>query len=104
MSETTSYDVTLHPGARRELEALSRTVREQLVERIEAASEYRKPTDHPKVEPLSGVDFVRIRYDIYRAVCELASPEFRVLLVDKRRVVYDRLDVAERRAQAGGGR
>ena len=97
-----SYHVVTDPAAQRELDALAREFdTDGLRERIFEAATHRQPKTHPSVEALAGYPhLLKVRGDGIRAICELDKPEFRVLLVDKRRVVYDRLDVAD--ARAGG--
>lgn len=100
MSEA-SYRVHPHPGATRELKDLSpaHDIR-GLRDRIEKAAERRQPSSHPEAKLLkNGGGFFRIRCRDLRAVCVLDSPDLLVLLVDERKSVYDRLDVAEQRAR-----
>lgn len=102
MSEA-AYLITIDPAAKRELDKVKADVADKLTERISEASERRQPTSHPKVKHLSGGDgLFRVRAEGYRAICQLEKPELQVLLVGKRRTVYDRLHVAKRRAKNGG--
>lgn len=103
MSEA-AYKVRVHRGADRELDALSQEFdTDDLEDKIRGAAECRQPKTHTCVEPLAGYpELLKVRGVGLRAICKLQSPEFWVLLVDKRTRVYDRLDVAVDRA--GGGR
>lgn len=99
MSEA-SYLVRFHRAAERELDGLEAPGAEDLHDRIYQASKCREPTSHRKVKHLEGGHgLVAVRAEGCRAICELVSPEFRVLLVDKRRTVYDRIDVAIQRGE-----
>lgn len=97
-----SYDVEVHRRAQHELDALHDARRRELVTRVTEASQLKSPTRHACVDALRGYDgLLKVRVEGYRAICVLDSPVFRVLLVDKRKRVYDRLDVAiERREHA----
>lgn len=102
MSEA-SHLVVIHRAADRELDALSQEFdTDDLEQRIRDAAANRQPKTHPCVEPLAGrPDLLKVKGVGLRAICELDKPEFRVLLVDKRTRVYDRIDVAAERS--GGG-
>lgn len=104
MSEA-SHRVMIHENAQRELDALARDYDvEDLTGRIKDAAACRQPKTHPTVSALSGYPgMVYVKGDGLRAICELVKPEFRVLLVDKRRVVYDRIETAVRRADDDAG-
>lgn len=99
MSET-SYRVRYHRAADRELDALSQEFdTEDLEKRIEGAATHRQPKTHTCCEPLAGFpDLLKVRGVGLRAICILDSPTFWTVLVDQRKRVYDRLDIAEDRA------
>jgi len=99
MSEAT-YQVLVTPGADRELDALSQEFdTDGLETRIRDAAACRQPKNHSCVDTVVGrPGLLKVRGVGLRAICELDPPEFRVLLVDKRKRVYDRLDTAEERA------
>lgn len=96
---TPSHNVQVHNGADRELNNLrGQCDIEDLEKRLEAVARERQPKNHPTVEPVEGDDrLIRVRGDGVRAVCSLAKPYLLVLLVGKRRTVYDRLSVAQAR-------
>lgn len=102
MSEA-AYQVTAHPRAKAELDGINPDAAALIRRYIREASRMAKPTDHRKVDQLTGFDdLLKVKIRGYRAICRLDKPEFRLLLVDKRRVVYDRLDVAEERGGVDG--
>lgn len=101
-----AYRIRVHVRPQHELDRLREDhgpdVVDELTDRIAVASEHRQPSTAQKVKHAQGFDDLLIaRGDGVRAVCRLAKPEFQVLLVDKRRTVYDRLDVAAQRAEEG---
>lgn len=106
MASETAYAVYIHRRAEAELDALADEHDvDDPKERIFDAAACRQPKTHPCVEELAGFPgYLRIDGDGIRAICVHADNEVRVLLVDKRRVVYRRLETAVRRAaDAEGG-
>lgn len=91
-----AHDIHVHKRAMAELEQLRGEFDiGDLEARIRAAAREREPRKHPTVDGLEGDDrLLKVRGDGVRAVCSLVSPYLLVLLVDKRRRVYDRLPVA----------
>lgn len=103
MSEAASYDLRVHPRARAELRQFDGHVVDALTDELVEVAQERQPSSHPSVKHVEGsTDFLRVKVDGVRAICRLHKPEFRVLLVDKRRAVYDRLDVAAERSEVVG--
>jgi len=92
-----SYRVTAHRSARNELDAIPAETREKLTDRIAEAAEFRQPTQQSDTAALRDADLFRVRAGQYRALCTLAKPELRVLVVAKRPNVYDRISEAESR-------
>lgn len=98
-----AYDLELHRGARRELYDLPVDARDTLTDAILAAGAQRQPATHDAVKKLrDATGLYRVRAGDYRAVCTLDKPTWYVLCIDERERVYDRLDVARRRARDAG--
>lgn len=96
-----SYDIQVHRRARDELNKLPDHPAEQLRQRITAASKQPEPSNHPKVQHLGhGEGLLGVRAEGARAIIRVEKPDLLVLLVDKRRRVYDRIDVAQDREAA----
>lgn len=104
MSEASpAWNDAIHTRAQAELSKLHPESEDELLRMVSEACKHRNPADHPRCDYLQGYDdLMKVRIEGYRAICTLQPPMFLVLLVDKRRTVYDRLDVAVKRA--GGER
>lgn len=104
MSEA-AYKVLIHRRACDELESLATEHdTEKFKGRLRDAAGCRQPKTHACVENLAGyAGFFYVKGDGLRAICELVKPNLRVLLVDKRRVVYDRIETAIQRADDDAG-
>lgn len=101
-ADSVGYRVMIHQGALRELQTIDPEVARDLRERVLDAATHRQPKTLPCVGQLAGYPhLLKVRGDGVRAICRLVEPELQVLLVGKRRTVYERLDVAERRAAGG---
>jgi len=97
-----SYDLTVHPRAQAELDALHPDVADDLRERLREAARSEQPSELACIKHVQGEPgLLRVRGDGVRAICALDKPELRVGLVGKRRTVYDRLDVAVARLEEG---
>ena len=104
--DSVGYSVVIHRRALDELQAFDSDVGHDLRERVLDAATERQPKSHPCVEQIESYEpLLRVKGDGVRAIVALDPPTLLVLLVDTRRVVYDRLDVALARladASAGG--
>lgn len=95
-----SYRVVAHQSALRELHDAPSSVRSKLRDKAYQAAKRPQPSTHPSLSIMRGTDgIIRIKHGDYRALCDLSSPEFRVLLVDHREYVYDRLHEAQERRE-----
>jgi mRNA-degrading endonuclease RelE of RelBE toxin-antitoxin system len=57
-----------------------------------------KPSEHSDIKLMRHCNGMqRIRAGNYRALCDRYPPKFRILLVDKRRFVYERTEEAKAR-------
>ena len=93
-----SWHPTAHRSALREL----RNTPDEHAEAIKAiakdASTYQKPSNHPNISLLRDTDgIMRIKHGKYRALCDRYPPEFRILLVEHREYVYERIAEAQAR-------
>lgn len=99
MTESTGYELRVHPRARDELESFHPDVEADCKAKLREASRTRQPSSLRCVKHLqSGDGLLRVRAEGVRVICALRSPAFGVLLAGPRRTVYDRLDVAVARA------
>lgn len=97
---STAYRLQMHQSAKRDFGKLPQSARDEITDHLSSVAEYRKPTDHPSCELLSGWTHIyRVRIDRYRAIVQLDQPDLLVLEVGKRRTVYNDLNelVASRR-------
>ena len=95
-----SYIARIHISAKRELEACPIDIQHELKDKIIQASELQEPSSHSDIRLLRGCNgLFRVRAGDFRAICDLVSPTLRVLLVDRRSRVYDRVDEAKARGQ-----
>lgn len=93
-----AYELEIHAGARRELYDLPTPVRDDITDRLLAASETRQPASIRCAKSLNDHErLFRIRAGDYRAVCALERPTIFVLAIDERERIYDRLDIAKNR-------
>lgn len=99
MSEhETSYDVVIHRAAQSELDAVPDPYCEEMKERLQQLGSYRQPTKAPYLKQMEDNPRLLVcRTDGYRAICVLDKPQFKVLLVDERDSVYNRLATAKAR-------
>jgi len=97
-----SYQITLHPTAKRELNTLTSNERDRLTDALTDVAGEREPTSHPKTKSLEGQPgLFRVRVGDVRAVCTLQKPELRILRVGYRSDVYEIIDeIDDRRATA----
>ena len=95
-----SYVARIHVSAKRELEACPIDIQHELKDKILAASELQEPSSHSDIRLLRGCNgLFRVRAGSYRAICDLRIPTLRVLLIDRRSKVYDRIDEAKARGR-----
>ena len=90
---STAYRIQLHQSAQRELKNYRQDKRDEITDHLQSVAEYRKPTDHPSCEHLSGWTHIyRVRIDRYRAIIQLDQPDLLVLDIGQRRTVYNDLN------------
>lgn len=94
-----SYDVNIHQNARDSLQELPKDDYQRVTNEVLKVSKRREPTSHNDVKPLDGADLLRLRVGDFRVILEFRKPNLNVLVVGKRKTVYDSLDVAKQRAQ-----
>jgi mRNA interferase RelE/StbE len=73
-----SYSVLIKRSAAKELEAVPKKDREQLVGRIQALADNPRP---PGSEKLAGDDKYRIRYGVYRVLYEIDETTVTIAVV-----------------------
>lgn len=103
MSADAAYDAEIHEEARRELDGVPHVEAQLLRDRIRAMARLPEPHTHRKAKELSGDEFeglLSVRAGKWRALCYLDKPALRVVVVEKRKRVYDRIDAAQRRRSA----
>lgn len=92
------WHLTAHTSAENELQSVPQPYRREIKRIAQEASEKRQPSEHRDISIMrdaSGI--MRIKVDGYRALCDLDKPAFRILLVDERETVYNKLKEAEKR-------
>lgn len=87
----------IHRSASRELSHAPTEVQHGIREVAVEAAQLQKPSSHPDIKLMRGCNMMRIRVGQHRALCDRYPPQFRILLVDQRRKVYDRVEEAKAR-------
>ena len=96
--EPGQWHCVAHRAAMRELHDIPSSDATTIKAIAQEASQLKKPSNHPNISLLrhcSGM--MRIRSGNYRALCDRSPPDFRVLLIDRREYVYDRVGEAKAR-------
>lgn len=93
-----SYTLTIHRRALPSWRDLPDAVRADLRAVLEECARLRRPTTHAKVALMRDCKMFRIRKGDYRVLCDKDGPDLRVLAVDRREYIYDKTQVAKRRA------
>lgn len=92
------YDVVLHTAADRELASLTGEMADLLVDRLQALGETEQPTSKPYCKQLEDHDdLFRVKAGKYRAILTLEKPQVRILAVDCRSRIYDKIELAKSR-------
>ena len=93
-----SWQPMIHRSAVRELSHAPKQVQHGIREVAVEAAQLQKPSSHPDIKLMRGSDGLqRIRVGQWRALVDRYPPQFRILLVDRRRKVYDRVEEAKER-------
>lgn len=87
-----------HRSAINELNSIPSSEATSIKAIAQEASKLKKPSNHPDIRLMRhSNNMSRIRSGQYRALCDLKPPNFRLLLVDQREYVYDRIEEAKSR-------
>jgi mRNA-degrading endonuclease RelE of RelBE toxin-antitoxin system len=95
-----SYDIEMHTECNRTLQQLDHDLRERITDTLLEMSENREISSHPNVDSLDGWDFYKVRVKNHRILVERDGRKLRVVMLDKRSRVYDRLETAQQRANS----
>jgi len=95
------YTVQIHVRAQKELRKAHDHASDIIVDTLKTAAERRSPTRHPNIDSLEAdeADLLSVHADEYRAIVAFEKPTLYVLLIERRRRVYDRLDTAVERLE-----
>jgi len=94
-----SYDIEMHAECKQTLDQLNHDLKDRITDTLVEMSENRQPSSHNAVDSLGGWDFYKVRVKNHRILVERVGRKLRVVMLDKRSRVYDRLDTAAQRAQ-----
>jgi len=100
MSCPTSYQLRVWRGEQWMLDSLNTEDKERLIECLEDIAETKNPYQHNHVGHLKGSNLLKVKLSNVRAIVRYHSPFVDVLVVGYRKNVYDKVDTAERRANA----
>lgn len=95
-----SYQLVIHESALGELNTLPEVQRTNLKAKAREASRMQEPSNHSCISPLRDSNgIMRIRDGRFRALADLDIPQFRLLLIDHRERVYERIQEAKARQE-----
>jgi mRNA-degrading endonuclease RelE of RelBE toxin-antitoxin system len=89
----------MHTECKQTLDQLNTDLKDRITDTLIEISENREPSSHNAVDSLDGWDFYKVRVKNHRILVERVGRKLRVVMLDKRSRVYDRLDTAAQRAQ-----
>lgn len=88
----------IHQSAKMELGRVPPSETQELKSTVKQASKLQSPSDHRGCRKLKNTNrMFRVRAGKFRAICDHEAPNVRILLVDHRRRVYDKIPEAKER-------
>ena len=96
--EPGEWNCMAHTRAMNELKNIPKSEAITIKAIAQEASKLKQPSNHSNIQLMRHCKgMMRIKSGKYRALCDRNPPDFRVLLIDHREYVYDRIEEAKDR-------